>query len=144
MNIKTILSHFANSSFFDFVEYDIEFDEVANYFLSFLLLSKLEDAKEINIGVFIEFLKNKTYKEGASIVFDEYFTDEKELALRYSDKSGFELFLSYYSVSKEKGMSHIYNLGKEEIERLPKGLVEVMKSVKEKMQGCTISSNVLK
>ncbi len=132
MDIKTILSDFANSPFFDFVEYDIEFDKVANYFLNFLLLSKLEETNEINIGVFIEFLKDKTYKEGACISYDEYFPDDKELALRYSDKSGFELLLSYYSDSREERMSHICNLGNEEIERLPKGLVEVLKSVKKK------------
>jgi hypothetical protein len=143
MDTKTILSDFANSPFFDFTEYDIEFDKVANDFLIFLLFTNLLDNKDIYIGVFEEFLKNKIYKEGACIVYDEYFPNDKELTLRYSDKSGFELLLSYYSGFKEKRMSHTYNLSKEEIERLPEGLVELMKSVKEKMQGFKVSSNTL-
>lgn len=144
IDIKIILSDFTDSPFFDFVEYGIEFKEVANDFLNFLLISKLVDTEEINIGVFKESLKDKTYKEGASITYDEYFPDDKQLILRYSDKSGFELLLSYYSYSKEKRMAHTYNLDMKGIERLPKGLVEIMKSVKEKMQDCTISSNVIK
>lgn len=144
MDIKIILNEFARSPFFDFAEYETEFDNQAHHFLNFLLLSKLDGTQEINIGTFTELQNYKIAKKGAHFAYDDYFPDDKELTLRYSDESGFEMLLCYYSDSMEKRISHIYNLSSDEIERLPKGLVDVMKSVKETMKELKISPNALR